>query len=260
MAINKITPPTGGAPLTTADYNAQNQLLNSLINLSTNKQRFLTEWETTVKPDIAEGSIISHGGSLFLADSDTSIGTTTTPGDGEVWVRIAGDDTLTAEIIDDISGYSWNSVYNGYYDGSGNQILPVGMVKEGATYSGKKLINLSASSGISFYNDGKIGSRGVELIGTYTEDDLFNVLKYYVPVVGDVYTNIGGSISTSPDQIYTSISYMKRTSSSVISLVGFSVLYTSGPPDTAINFLTTQSSFGIDEGNSSSVIIFLGIG
>ena len=125
MAINIVTPPTGGAPLSTDDYDAQNTLLQALLYSINKETRFLTEWDTTDEPSIKQGVYIQHGGSLYLVeDTDESI--SGSPSDGMVYVKITeAAGVLTASFVTSAVGYSWNDTYNGFYHADGTQLLPI---------------------------------------------------------------------------------------------------------------------------------------
>lgn len=228
MAINKITPPTGGAPLSTSDYDAQNQLIGSLIKLSTNGQRFLTEWDTNLKPEIPGGTIIHHGGALFLADSDTAI--TGSPGDGEVWVKVSGTEVLTPEFITSLTGYSWDPVNNGFYNVGGDQVLPVGTIKNGTDYILKNNIDLKSSVLVSSYADGsnsfthrKNGNFFNTSVGTYTRKDLFDFLSPSIPLIGDLTPLSGVLIDSFSSSSNTIVSSAERLSLTQIRVNGIRI-------------------------------------
>jgi len=123
--INLITQPTGGAPLSTNDYNYQNVDIGVLLNVLLNKSLLLTEWDTLTVPAITRYVYINHGGAIFqVQDSDYAI---TDPGvaDGRVYIKVErSGDVLEAEFTDDTTGYSWNYIYNGFYHADGSQLLP----------------------------------------------------------------------------------------------------------------------------------------
>lgn len=134
MPINLITAPTGGAPLTTADYNAQNIYIQALMLSKDKSTLHLTEWDSATVPALSENVYINHGGALFqVQDSDYAI--TGSPSDGRVYVKIErSGDTLISEFVNSASGYSWNYVYSGFYHADGSQLLPYVLVKSGANY------------------------------------------------------------------------------------------------------------------------------
>jgi len=89
------------------DYQAQNAHLQAFTNQLMTQQFILSEG--TDQPVIKQGCYVSHGGSLYVADADTSI--TGSPSDGSVYIRVSGTTSLTVEFVNDISGYTWNPVY-----------------------------------------------------------------------------------------------------------------------------------------------------
>jgi hypothetical protein len=133
--INLITQPTGGAPLSTNDYNYQNVDIGILINILDRKQLHLTEWDTLTVPALARYVYINHGGAIFqVQDSDYAI---TDPGvaDGRIYIKVErSGDMLDAEFTDDATGYSWNFVYNGFYHADGSQLLPYVLYRDTADY------------------------------------------------------------------------------------------------------------------------------
>lgn len=65
---------------------------------------------------IKKGALFNIGGSLFVADADTSITGVASP-----YIRITpSGSSATAAFVSSLTGVSWNASYNGYYDGSGN--------------------------------------------------------------------------------------------------------------------------------------------
>jgi len=109
MAITKVTAPNS-VPTAVSDYEAQNNHLIGFINQVNNQSFILTDPTGTDAPNIKQGSYINHGGNLYLVDTEdyTPSGS---PADGNVYIRVSGDATLTAEFITDISGYAYNQAY-----------------------------------------------------------------------------------------------------------------------------------------------------
>ena len=108
MAINRVDYP---ANLTDqADFSAHGELIET---------RFLDQSyapQFVVAGEIPQGVVLQIGGVVYRADSDTAITGTTSD-----YVRIVPDGaTATAEYVADLSGVTWNTQYNGYYDTSGN--------------------------------------------------------------------------------------------------------------------------------------------
>ena len=134
MAIELVTAPTGGAPLSTNDYDAQNNYIQAAINRLLADQLHLIEWDTIIVPKIAQGVYIQHGGALFqVNDSDESI--TGAPVNGRVYIKLTrAGNVLTAAFVNSAVGYSWNYVYNGFYHADGTQLLPYILWKTAAGY------------------------------------------------------------------------------------------------------------------------------
>jgi len=97
----------------------------------------LTNWDSsTTKPEIAEGSIIEVGGSLYQADADTALTDEGGLIDGTVHIKLvpAGGGasvvpTLTNNVIP-----TWDAVKAGWYDGT-DKFLPFEMDKASAVYT-----------------------------------------------------------------------------------------------------------------------------
>jgi hypothetical protein len=70
--------------------------------------------------NIPQGATFQVGGVIYYANSDTAI--TGTPSNYVKLTPNAGDSgaTLDAAFVADLTGVSWNKIYNGYYDVSGN--------------------------------------------------------------------------------------------------------------------------------------------
>ena len=92
----------------------------------------LTNWDgTTTKPQIAQGSIVEVGGSLYQADADTALTDEGGLSDGTVHIKLvpgAGSPdpltvvpTLTNDVIP-----AWDAVKGGWYT-SANKYLPFEM-------------------------------------------------------------------------------------------------------------------------------------
>jgi hypothetical protein len=124
VAITKITPPTGGAPISTGDYNAQNAILTAIIN--SRERIWLTEMGqgNTNKPDIIDGLIISHAGAFYKVTGNESI--SGSPSDGRAYVKLTESaGIITASFVTSSIGYSWDSTYSGFYHPDGTQLIPV---------------------------------------------------------------------------------------------------------------------------------------
>jgi hypothetical protein len=112
------------------DYQAQNAHLQAFTNQLLTQQ-FILDFGTA-QPVIKQGCYVSHGGSLYIADADTSI--TGSPSDGSVYIRVSGTTSLTVEFVTDISGYTWNPVYTALTSGS-YTLLPYLIVKASTVWT-----------------------------------------------------------------------------------------------------------------------------
>jgi hypothetical protein len=117
-------------PTVVTDYQAQNAHLQAFTNQLLTQQFILDSG--TAQPVIKQGCYVSHGGSLYVADADTSI--TGSPSDGSVYIRVSGTTSLTVEFVTDISGYTWNPVYTALTSGS-YTLLPYLIVKASAVWT-----------------------------------------------------------------------------------------------------------------------------
>ena len=117
-------------PTVVGDYQAQNAHLQAFTNQLMTKQFILDSG--TAQPVIKQGCYVSHGGSLYIADADTSI--TGSPSDGSVYIRVSGTTSLTVEFVTDISGYTWNPAYTALTSGS-YTLLPYLIVKASTVWT-----------------------------------------------------------------------------------------------------------------------------
>lgn len=117
-------------PTVVGDYQAQNAHLQAFTNQLMTQQFILDAG--TDQPVIKQGCYVSHGGSLYIADADTSI--TGSPSDGSVYIRVSGTTSLTVEFVNDISGYAWNPVYSALTSGS-YTLLPYLIVKASTVWT-----------------------------------------------------------------------------------------------------------------------------
>lgn len=129
--IVKVTAPNS-VPTDISDYQAQNAHMMAFMN-QVNMQAFILTNPTTLsKPKIAQGTYISHGGSLYKVDS-TDEDISGSPSDGKVYIRVTGDATLTASFITDISGYTYNHAYGALTNGN-YTLLPYELRKSGSDW------------------------------------------------------------------------------------------------------------------------------
>lgn len=126
--ISKITAPNS-VPTNISDYVAQNAHMMAFMN-QVNMQAFiLTDPIGLSKPKIAQGTYISHGGSLYKVDS-TDEDISGSPSDGKVYIRVTGTNALTASFVTDISSYSYNHAYGAMTSGA-YTLLPYELRKSG---------------------------------------------------------------------------------------------------------------------------------
>ena len=136
MAISKVSQ-YNSTPTEVADYAAQNAHIQGFINQANGLKSILYQSTSTVVPTIAEGAYIAMGGTLYLADAEyTILGTCSTSSDNYIYLTVSGDE-LTATWTQSISGYSWNSIYN-YYSNGTNALLQYKVRYSSSSY----LVNL----------------------------------------------------------------------------------------------------------------------
>jgi hypothetical protein len=117
-------------PTVVGDYQAQNAHLQAFTNQLLTQQFILDSG--TAQPVIKQGCYVSHGGSLYVADADTSIAGS--PSDGSVYIRVSGTTSLAVEFVNNISGYTWNPVYTALTSGS-YTLLPYLIVKASTVWT-----------------------------------------------------------------------------------------------------------------------------
>ena len=135
-------------PPVAGDYTILQAKLDAYAKQIGNQGMILTQWiNTTTKPDIALGSYIVHGGTLFIVDTE-DFAVTEPAGDGTYYLKVAvSGDTLAVSWVASLTGYTWNAIYNGLYHTDESQILPYQLVKSGATLTKRKITNLMQGSG-----------------------------------------------------------------------------------------------------------------
>jgi len=174
MAITKVTAPNS-VPTSVSDYEAQNNHLIGFINQVNNQSFILTDPTGTDAPDIKQGSYINHGGNLYLVDTEdyTPSGS---PADGNVYIRVSGDATLTAEFITDISGYAYNQAYGNLVN-STYTLLPYLLVLASSAWTKYRLDvttpqyrmnqDLRTTDNVTFASEIITGSEGARTAGDY---------------------------------------------------------------------------------------------
>ena len=122
MAISKVLQ-YNSTPTTVADYQAQNAHLQAMINKANGSMGILKQASIATIPSISQGGYISMGGTLYVVDtSDYTILGSLASGLNYIRLGVSGDN-LVATWVQNISSYTWNSVYNYYTDGT-NALLP----------------------------------------------------------------------------------------------------------------------------------------
>lgn len=146
MAITKVGAMTD--PPVAGDYAILQAKLDAYAKQIGNQGMILTEWtNTTTAPKIAMGSYITHGGTLFIVDTE-DYAVPAPAGDGTYYLKVSvSGDTLALAWIASLAGYTWNAIYNGLYHSDESQILPYQLVKAGAVLTKRKITNLMQGSG-----------------------------------------------------------------------------------------------------------------
>ena len=178
MAITLLTSPTTPNPTVIGDWNLMAAQLTACKQLLGIDNRIvLTEFATTTIPQIADGSYFQHGGAIYIAQGNESIGNSGGISAGSVYIEIHdnGADELVANFIDDVIGYTWNYENNGLYDvATGYQALPYTIIYTvaGTLYTKRRILNLWVeSSGYFLLTD----STGILYL--VTSDLYFNELQ-----------------------------------------------------------------------------------
>ena len=156
MAITKISQ-YNSSPTDETDYQAQNEHLQAFINQLNGSAFILSQTNTSSVPAITQGSYIMMGGTVYIVDTSnyTIQGTITSGSTNYIYLTVSGDN-LIATWTTDISGYSWNSVYNYMSDGT-NILLPYSIIYDGTNYlmGGLNKVfnqNLNTYNNVSFAN------------------------------------------------------------------------------------------------------------
>lgn len=169
----------------------------------------LTNWDgTTTKPQIAQGSIVEVGGSLYQADVDTALTDEGGLIDGTVHIKLSpgagSPDPLTVvPTLTNDALPAWDAVKGGWYT-SANKYLPFEMTKASAVYTVKsefidqhKVIKTS-SEGVAIIPTAEITTNNVvtqNMTGTMkwkhyfkdlstTNGAIFTELSSWVPTTG----------------------------------------------------------------------------
>ena len=114
MPIVRIPYPNA-LPKVQADFVAQNNLIRTGF-LQVNK----SIWEDAAN-NIVQGAVFQVGGTVYYCNAATAIG-----GGASAYIKLtpSGDGSIvTPTYVADLTGVTWNSAYNGYYDVGGNAYI-----------------------------------------------------------------------------------------------------------------------------------------
>ena len=145
MAITKIGV-YRNPPEDITDYEAIVSHLNAYTRQLGSQAMILTEWtNTSGTPAIALGSYISHGGVLYVVESEEAVALPVV--DGTYYLKVApSGESLALSWVSDISGYAWNAIYNGLYHAYESQVLPYMLIKTGTSLEKWRLTNVALGS------------------------------------------------------------------------------------------------------------------
>jgi hypothetical protein len=129
MAIVKIG--VMSDPSAEGDYTRLIAHLNAFARQVSGNQFILTQTAGTGLPALALGAYIQHGGVVYqVQTADEAI--SGTPADGTYYIKVAASgEVLVATWITDISGYTWNAIYNCLTAVDEPQLLPYMVVVSG---------------------------------------------------------------------------------------------------------------------------------
>jgi len=183
MAINKITAGLADGPSVFAT-----PVINQLAALLTDCNHRLRVSGGYVKA----GSLWNIGGTMFLADSDTVITGTRTANTTGVKFTVSGN---TATVSYGIDAITWNGLYQGYYDTSGN-LYYKGEVIAG-TYVVVGIDYISGSYGTSYTKmyEYQVNHGGIYSIKTRIRTDIGTTTFYEKVYINDV--AVGTELSAS---------------------------------------------------------------
>lgn len=141
MAIVKIGT-YRNPPVDITDYEAIVSHLEAYTRQVGNQGMILTEWtNTTNAPKIAMGSYISHGGVLYVVDTEDYL-LPALSSDGTYYIRVAvSGETLAVSYTTNIADYAWNAQYNSLYHPDESQVLHYQVVKNASAIEKYKMLN-----------------------------------------------------------------------------------------------------------------------
>lgn len=176
------------APSTTLDDNVHWQSELNLRELSMKGYDgiSLTEWAAgdTDRPQIAAGSVIEIDGAIAKFTNQTAITDEGGIADGWCYIKFVVSGSDVTPTLTNTFG-TWDTVKQGFYDGSGNRYSLFAMYRSGAItkiFTEKDEIDYkTAKLGYRFYEkyySGKIAYDGALYIFTFT-DTFFLFAEYY---------------------------------------------------------------------------------
>lgn len=167
----------------------------------------LTNWDgSTTKPQIAEGSIIEVGGSIYQADADTALTDEGGLSDGTVHIKLvpAGGGATVVPTLTNDSIPSWNAVKGGWYD-LDDKFLPFEMTKASAVYTGKSEY-VDQNKSVKIYSNGNIGN----------DITINNDLTVNGEILPELTVNTSWAITTTPFVIPRGIYQASFSANSVV--------------------------------------------
>ena len=233
MPIVRIPDPNA-LPTIQNDYVRQNNKIATGF-LQVNKPI----WEDAAN-NIVQGAVFQVGGTVYHCTAATAIG-----GGASSYIKLtpSGDgSTLAPTYVADLTGVTWNSAYNGYYDVSGNlyvfdelvalqdgEIAAVNirlwkaintLLNGNFTFSGNPIFSGNPNFQDSFQTGRKI--TGFLYDNNPTENEIFDALVGSLPNTNDAIIISGGALEDA-SSINTlrygwTFSYAKKTSSTIIIL------------------------------------------
>jgi len=144
MAITKLLSPNTPNPITAGpngDWDLAMAQLTAVKKLLSGEQMMLTEWtNATTQPKLALGTHLQHKGSIYVVETE-DYALPALGGNGTYYIVLEpSGDTLVGSWATDLSGYSWDSTYNGLYNG-GKLVLPYQIVVDGSDIVKRKILN-----------------------------------------------------------------------------------------------------------------------
>lgn len=135
MAITRLEFPAASSPNVNTDYNLQNVLIGAIIKQGIDGFK-LTGWNNINElPAIKQGAYIRHNGYVYVVDSaDYAIqGTLAVPNPNFVILAGTGS-TITATWSTSISGYTYDPIKNGLYNGTNQAMREFCRILSGTTF------------------------------------------------------------------------------------------------------------------------------